>query len=229
MNDKTSEASSSPGRRPGRTISEKARNRRSLMVENKRASIIQAALGLFSQYGLHGTSLDQVASSADVSKTNLLYYFGSKEDLYVSVLEQVLDTWLAPLRGFSADQDPLQAIGQYLRAKLELSRDHSAESKLFCMEIMQGAPLIGGQLSQALRELVASKVEVIGQWVEAGRLAPVDPYHLIFSLWSTTQHYADFGAQVRAIAGKDLSDPAFFEATLASLQALLLDGLKPRP
>lgn len=76
---------------------------------------------------------------------------------------------------------------------------------------------------------MASKVEVIGQWVEAGRLAPVDPYHLIFSLWSTTQHYADFGAQVRAIAGKDLSDPAFFEATLASLQALLLDGLKPRP
>lgn len=198
------------------------------MVENKRALIIQAALGLFSTYGLHGTSLDQVASRADVSKTNLLYYFGSKEDLYVSVLEQVLDTWLAPLRGFSPEQDPFEAIGEYIRVKLQLSRDHSAESRLFCMEVMQGAASIRSQLSQPLRALVGAKVAVIEQWIEAGKLAPVDPYHLIFSLWSTTQHYADFSAQVHAITGKDLSDPAFFEQTLAGIQALIFNGLRPR-
>lgn len=251
MNDTTSEGSAfSPGRagrkaapatkalggkdaQPteagGRKISEKARNRRLQMVENKRAVIIQAALGLFSIYGLHGTSLDQVASSADVSKTNLLYYFKSKEDLYVCVLEHVLEIWLAPLRGFSTEQDPLEAIGQYIRVKLELSRDHCAESKLFCMEIMQGAPLIRSQLTQPLRDLVASKVGVIEQWVKAGKLAPVDPYHLIFTLWSTTQHYADFGAQVHAVTGKSLSDPVFFEDTLASIKALVFNGLKPRP
>jgi len=252
VNDKTSDGSPSSPQRParkaaagakaparkeplpaenasGRKISEKARNRRLQMVENKRAVIIQAALGLFSMYGLHGTSLDQVATCADVSKTNLLYYFGNKEDLYVSVLEHVLDIWLAPLRGFSAEQEPLDAIGEYIRVKLELSRDHCAESKLFCMEIMQGAPLIRSQLNQPLRELVASKVGVIEQWVEAGKLAPVDPYHLIFSLWSTTQHYADFGAQIQAVTGKDLSDPAFFEDTLANIKALVFNGLMPRP
>jgi TetR/AcrR family transcriptional regulator len=40
---------------------------------------------------------------------------------------------------------------------------------------------------------------MIGGWIAEGRLAPLDPHHLIFSIWATTQHYADFDVQVRAI------------------------------
>ena len=79
-------------------------NRRLRLIEGKRTVILDAALEIFSRFGLHGTSLDQVASMADVSKTNLLYYFASKEELYTSVLRQLLDVWLKPLRGFSAEQ-----------------------------------------------------------------------------------------------------------------------------
>jgi len=228
VNSETPQEPAADRGKPTRKMSEKALTRRLQVVEKKRGSIIQAALELFSVYGLHGTSLDQVASLADVSKTNLLYYFSSKEDLYVHVLEHVLEIWLAPLRGFSATQNPIEAIGNYIRVKLELSRDHPAASKLFCMEVMRGAPLIEAQLSQPLHDLVASKVEVISAWIEAGQLAAVDPYHVIFTLWSTTQHYADFGAQVRAVTGKDLNDPAFFDQTLASIQALVFNGLSPR-
>lgn len=189
---------------------------------------MDAALALFSRYGLHGTSLDQVATLAELSKTNLLYYFPSKEALYLSVLRRLLDVWMVPLKGFSVEQDPIRAIADYIRVKLELSRDHPAESRLFCMEIMQGAPLLRGELEQPLRELVAAKVSVIEQWIASGRLAPVEPYHLIFTLWATTQHYADFSVQVEAVAGRTLDDPAFFDQTLAHLQRLLLDGLRPR-
>src|SRR5215469_4270037 len=56
-------------------------NRRLRQIEDKRAVILRAALGLFSRYGLHGTSVDQVAARADVSKSNLLYYFANKEEL----------------------------------------------------------------------------------------------------------------------------------------------------
>lgn len=211
-----------------RTMSAKSEQRRQLQIKNKRDSIIQAALGLFSRFGMHGTSLDQVAEAADVSKTNLLYYFSNKEELYTNVLQHLLEIWLAPLQGFDAEQEPLQAISNYLRAKLELSRDHPAESKLFCMEIMQGAPLMKEQLEQRLREMVAAKVAVIQGWMDAGKLAPLDPYHLIFSIWSTTQHYADFSTQVEAITGKSLAEPAFFEEVLRNLQVLICEGLRPR-
>lgn len=203
-------------------------SRRSRLIEGKRTAILDAALQVFSRFGLHGTSLDQVASLADVSKTNLLYYFANKEELYLSVLRQLLDVWLQPLRGFSVDQDPIVAIRNYIRIKLELSRDHPAESRLFCLEIIQGAPLLLGELEKPLRETVETKVAVIQAWIDAGKLAPIKPHHLIFSLWATTQHYTDFRVQIDAVTGKTLDDPVFFAEVLDSVQQLFISGVMPR-
>jgi len=52
-----------------------------------------------------------------------------------------------------------------------------------------------------LKALVDEKVAVIRSWSAAGQIAAVDPYHLIFSIWALTQHYADFDVQVRAVLG----------------------------
>ena len=197
-------------------------------VKDKRNAVLQAALGLFSRYGLHGTSVDQVAARAGVSKSNLLYYFANKEELYVCVLRDLLKVWLAPLRAFSAEQDPQQVIGDYIRRKLAVSRDSPDASRLFCLEIIQGAPLLRDELDRELRELVTTKSAVIQAWVDAGRLAPVDPQHLLFMLWATTQHYADFAVQVQALTGQTLANPEFFERTVANLQAVVLRGLAPR-
>ena len=198
-------------------------------VKDKRSAILAAALGLFSRFGLHGTSVDQVAARAAVSKSNLLYYFANKEELYVCVLRDLLEAWLAPLREFSADQeDPQRAIADYIRAKLAFSRDSAEASRLFCLEVVQGAPLLRDELDRELRDLVELKSGVIRGWVGAGRLAPVDPKHLLFMLWATTQHYADFAVQVQALTGETLANPAFFEATVANLQRIVLQGLAPR-
>jgi len=199
-------------------------SRRLRQIEDKRSVILTAALGLFSRFGLHGTSIDQVAARADVSKSNLLYYFANKEELYVCVLRDLLAVWLEPLRGFSADQDPREAIGDYIRRKLVISRDRPDASRLFCLEMIQGAPLLRDELGRELRDLVERKSEVIRQWVADGKLAPVDPHHLIFALWATTQHYADFGVQVQAITGRTLDDPAFFEEAVDNVQRIVLQG-----
>lgn len=222
-----SQASDLPPRKP-RQPSAAAQQRRQRQIEAKRAQILSAALDIFSRFGLHGASLDQVALQADVSKTNLLYYFSSKEELYVAVLRQLLATWLSPLRTFSEDQDPLDALRGYLRHKLEMSRDYPAESRLFCLEMVQGAPLLLPELQGSLHDLIDEKARVIRTWIAAGRLAPVDPYQLMFSLWATTQHYADFRVQVQALCGRTLQDPAFFDEVLSGLETLLIDGLRPR-
>ena len=197
-------------------------------VPNKREAVLSAALGLFSRFGLRGTSVDQVAARAGVSKSNLLYYFANKEELYVSVLRDLLEVWLAPLREFSAEQDPQQAIRHYIRRKLVVSRDSPEASRLFCLEMVQGAPLLRDELDRELRDIVERKSAVIRAWIAAGRLAPVDPEHLIFMIWAATQHYADFAVQVQALTGQTLADPAFFERTVANVQALVLRGVAPR-
>ncbi|WP_162824599.1 HTH-type transcriptional regulator RutR [Saccharospirillum mangrovi] len=227
MNDKTRLASAEVANRSKRTPTPASLKRRQRNQEKKRAAILEASLRTFSQFGLHGASLDQIAAEADVSKTNLLYYFPTKEALYVQVMRELLSLWLMPLSGFNEDQNPLEALREYIRIKLEFSRDNPAESRLFCMEILQGAPLLLAELQQPLHDRVQAKVAVIQSWIDSGKLKPIDPYHLIFSIWATTQHYADFRVQIEAVAGRTLDDPDFFADTLRNLQALLVDSLKP--
>jgi TetR/AcrR family transcriptional regulator len=203
--------------------------RRMRQIEDKRSAILTAAIGLFSRFGLHGTTVDQVAARADVSKSNLLYYFANKEALYVAVLRDLLQVWLEPLRSFSAEQDPREALTEYIRRKLVISRDRPDASRLFCLEMIQGAPLLRDELARELRDLVEAKAEVIRAWVADGRLGPVEPHHLVFALWATTQHYADFAVQVQAITGRSLDDPEFFEETVQNVQRIVLDGIAPRP
>lgn len=203
-------------------------SRQSRRTAARRSAILDAGLQLFSRQGLHGTSSDQIAEAADVSKTNLFYYFRSKEEVYVEVLRRLLDGWLAPLRALDRADDPATAIGAYIRRKIEFSRDNAEASRLFCLEIVQGAPLLGQELGTALKDLVDAKAEVIRAWVEAGKLAPVDPHHLIFSIWATTQHYADFASQIDALLGRGLESPAFVDATVANVQAIVLNGIRPR-
>lgn len=202
--------------------------RRSKAVAAKKEAILAAALTFFSQYGIHGTSLEQVAERAAVSKTNLLYHYPSKEALYIAVLKQILDVWLAPLRAFREDLQPLVAIGEYIRLKLEVSRDYPQASKLFCLEMLQGAPLLKGELTGDLKALVDDKAAIIAGWIASGKLAAVDPHHLIFMLWATTQHYADFASQVEAVTGNTLQDDDFFRRTVENVQRMIIEGVRVR-
>jgi TetR/AcrR family transcriptional regulator len=174
-------------------------------------AILEAALVVFSQYGFRGSTLDQIAKAAGLSKPNLLYYFKSKEAIFTEVLEGLLDNWLDPLREMKEDGDAIEEILAYMKRKLQMSRDFPRESRLFANEIIQGAPRMMHAIEGELKELVDEKVKIIRKWSADGRIAEIDPYHLIFSIWSLTQHYADFDVQVRAILRED-TDEIFDEA-----------------
>ena len=175
----------------------------SRIQREKRSAIKQAALDVFSIYGLRGATLDKIAQAAGLTKPNILYYYASKDDIYFDLLNGLLDDWVAPLRKILKTGDPLHEILNYMRAKLAMSREKPRESKLFATEILHGAPLTQDVLSTSLKEILDEKVAIIGFWITEGRLAPVNGYHLFFSIWSMTQHYADFDVQVKALLQED--------------------------
>ena len=197
-------------------------------IQEREEAILDAALRLFSRLGLQGTSLEQIAEAAEISRTNIFYYFSSKEEIYQGVLQRLLKEWLSPLEAFGLESDPIDSIKSYIRRKVDFSRKNPEASRLFCLEIVQGAPLVKQELRTSLKRLVDAKAAVIRKWIEDGKLAPVDPHHLIFSIWATTQHYADFATQIDAVVGKRLSQKRFFEDTVENLQSILLKGICPR-
>ena len=176
----------------------KARTR---IQERNSKAILEAGLDVFSQHGFRGATLDQIAEVAGLSKPNLLYYFASKEAIYRALLDRLLETWLDPLRHMNPKGDPVAEILSYVRRKLDLSRDFPRESRLFANEILQGAPRIRDAIEGPLKALVDEKAGVLLRWMAEGRIAPVPPVHLIFSIWALTQHYADFDVQVGAVLG----------------------------
>jgi TetR/AcrR family transcriptional regulator len=195
---------------------------RTRIQRKNRETILEAALEVFSQHGFRGATLDMIALQAGLSKPNLLYYFPSKEAIHVSLLSQLMDSWLDPLRALDPDGDPMAELRAYMRRKLELSRDYPRESRLFANEIVQGAPRMQAALATDLKTLVDEKCAVIRGWSKAGRIADVDPHHLIFSIWALTQHYADFDVQVRAVLGPGRDPLAEAESFLDTLFTRLL-------
>jgi TetR/AcrR family transcriptional regulator len=197
---------------------------RTRIQEKNSSAILEAALDVFSVHGYRGATLDQIAEMAGLSKPNLLYYFPSKEAVHTALLNRLLHTWLDPLRALNPEGEPLVEIMGYVRSKLDLSRDYPRESRLFANEILQGAPRIMEAIEGDLKRLVDEKAAVLCGWMDQGRIARLDPYHLIFSIWALTQHYADFDVQVRAVLGTG-HDP-FAEAD-AFLDTLFSRLLKP--
>ncbi|HHX90404.1 MAG TPA: TetR family transcriptional regulator, partial [Paracoccus sp.] len=167
--------------------------------KRNRKRILDAALGVFSAQGFRGATLDQIAEGAGLSKPNLLYYFDSKEAIHQMLLEELLASWLEPLRAMNPEGEPRAEILGYMRAKLRMSREFPRESRLFANEILQGAPRLGDFIARDLKALVDDRAAVIARWCDEGRLTRLDPYQLIFSIWALTQHYADFEAQIRMI------------------------------
>lgn len=161
-----------------------------------RERILDAALDVFSAQGFRGATLDEIAERAGMSKPNILYYFDGKEAIHVALLNGLMAEWLAPLEALRDQDSPLEALMVYVATKLEMSRRMPRESRLFANEVLQGAPRMGPHLRAGLKPLFDAKCALITRWIEAGRIAPVDPEHLLFTIWAVTQHYADFEAQV---------------------------------
>ncbi len=187
-----------------------------------RAAILAAALDEFSQNGFRGATLDQIAAAANLSKPNLIYYFPNKEAVFVTLLNQLMDKWLAPLREIDPDGEPLEQILNYVRRKVEMSRDMPRESRLFANEIVQGAPRMKEHLSSDLKVLFDQTRALFQSWMDDGKIAQIDPDHLIFSIWATTQHYADFGAQIDVLTGPNKSVIDSADAFLENLYTKLL-------
>ena len=164
--------------------------------------ILGAAEKVFARAGFGGATMAAIAQASGLPKANLHYYFGSKDVLYRAVLARILNDWLVPTHGITADAAPRTAIEQYIRAKMALSAQRPDGSKVFANELLHGAPVVHGLLAKELRQMVQDKAAVVQGWVDAGRMAPVDSIHLFFTIWAATQTYADFDVQVAAVLGR---------------------------
>ena len=89
----SSRASKATSNKPPRATSRKAAVSRPAPSrtndpQRTMAGILEVAMAEFAEKGLHGARIDAIAAATRTSKRMIYYYFGSKEGLYLAVLEE---------------------------------------------------------------------------------------------------------------------------------------------
>jgi TetR/AcrR family transcriptional regulator len=199
--------------------------RRNEIRQQNETLILQAAEKVFAEAGFGGATMQLIADLAGLPKANLHYYFATKEDLYRRVVQNIFEIWLHAAACFDNAPGPIEGIGAYIDAKMEISRLYPDGSKVWASEVMHGAPVIQDYLEGTLTEWTAGRAAVIQRWIDDGKMGAVNPEHLLYLLWATTQHYADFGHQIETLnAGKPLS-VAQWQAAKNSIKHIVLRGI----
>lgn len=165
--------------------------------------ILRAATEVFAETGYAGSSLAAIAELAGLSKQNLLYYFPTKQALYHRVLDQVLDQWLDRMDSLADSQlEPELLLRQYIGAKLRFSREQPQASRVYALEVISGAAEYGEAMRDKILPRLQKDIAAFERWIAEGKIAPVNPTHLLFAIWAMTQSYADFAAQMQLVMNK---------------------------
>ena len=205
----------------GRTVRDPARTRR---------RILDAATAEFSAHGLEGARIDEIARAAGFNKRMIYHYFGSKDELFRSVLEQTY----ADIRGSEADlqltsRDPVEAMAELVAFSFDWFCKHPEFIKL-----LNEANLHGGAHVRASTTAVSLNMpllSMIRDLLERGHASgqfrgDIDPIQLYISIAGVSYFYFSNNATLSAIFNVDLSTADALAARRAHVVSLILTSLR---
>jgi AcrR family transcriptional regulator len=181
-------------------------------AERTRQALLAAAEIEFSAKGLAGARVDVIAEQASANKRMLYYYFGSKDELYLAVLERAYSAMRKAERELNlTNLAPLDAIRRLVEFKFDYCQEHQQIITLLAGENMLGATYL--KRSRRLRDMNLSLVDVIrtvlDSGVARGEIKPgIDPLHLYISMSALSYFYFSNSATLSVAFARQLSSPA---------------------
>ena len=181
-----------------------------------RAAILDAAERLFADRGFDATSLNAIAAAARVSRATPSYFFGSKEGLYVAVLERVFsDRQMAARSAF----EPLEAWvrGEEGSCPLREALERAADGYMGFLQrrpsfvrLLQHEDLAGGRrltITPRERNAMAQGFEALRKVAKRRGLRPFRVEDALLLFISLTFSPLTQRSTFMAVLGHDLSEP----------------------
>ena len=149
-----------------------------MRAEDRRELILAAATAVFGDYGYVGTTTDQVARAAEVSQPYVVRMFGTKEKLFVAVLERDLELMMRGFRAALADENGMPVQRRLGLAYVGLLSERGVLLSLMHAFVLGSDPVIGEvaragflKVYKFLREEVGLSPEEAQQFLASGMLA----------------------------------------------------------
>lgn len=198
-------------------------------IRQKNEDMILAAAEVeFADHGFKGATMNNIALRAGLPKSNIHYYFKNKLQLYAAVLVNIIELWDSTLNELDANAEPGECLRNYITRKMRFARENPLSSRIFAKEILSGAPRLENYFSDDYRRWFNQRIQVFHDWAAQGKIDNVDPAHVIFMLWSVTQHYSDFEVQIASALGKPALTVEDFDAATESICQIVLRGIGVR-
>lgn len=163
-----------------------ATDRRSRRKARTRLAILEAAQTVFLDRGYNQASVEEIANRADVAVGSIYTYFGSKEGLFRSLVEDALSEDEAAMnRAHGSSRDPLARLEAVRQQLGGLHRRNPIMSALALAPVQGGVPseLTDAVVARTEAEL-ARLQEAIRAGVAAGVVRDVDPHVAATFLWA---------------------------------------------
>jgi TetR/AcrR family transcriptional regulator len=181
-------------------------------AERTRRALLDAAEIEFAAKGLAGARVDVIAEEAAANKRMLYYYFGSKDDLYVAVLERAYGAMREREKALKlTDLDPLEAIKRLVEFKFDYYEDNPRIIPLLAAENMNEGKYL--RRSRRLRDMHLLLVDMLCDILAAGErqgvIRPgIDPFQLYVSISALSYFYFSNSATLSTGFGRDLARAA---------------------
>ncbi|MBS0426906.1 MAG: TetR family transcriptional regulator [Proteobacteria bacterium] len=195
-------------------------------ADRSQAAILLAARDEFANHGLAGARVDRIAERADVNKRLIYYYFGSKDDLFLAVLERTYaDIREAEQRLHLDEVEPVEAIRQLISFTWHYYLEHPEFITLLNSENLHKAVHL--KRSDRIQEMNSPLVQLLDGILERGRRehlfhAGIDPIQLYISIASLCYFYLSNNPTLSAIFGRDLRAPKAMAQRLSHMTELVL-------
>lgn len=184
---------------------------RSRDADRSQQAILDAAAAEFAQHGLAGARVDRIAELAGLNKRLIYYYFGSKDDLFLAVLEAAYARIRAAEQALHLeDMPPAQALKRLTEFTWDYYIAHPEFLTFLNSEnLHQGRHLAQSRKAQAVNSPL---VETLGAILERGRQdgsfrGGIDPVQLYMSIAGMAYFYLSNRFTLSAIFGRDLMTP----------------------
>jgi len=120
-------------------------------AQDSRDEILKAATGLFAGRGFHETSMSEVAREARVSKALIFWHFKTKEELFLAVLNRLLEPYFIDFAEESAALNERDQILKLVEMYLAFVRDNASSVRFFIAQLLHGERLSDGLNDQVLK------------------------------------------------------------------------------
>jgi AcrR family transcriptional regulator len=120
-------------------------------AQDSRDEILKAAMHLFANRGFHETSMSEVAREAHVSKALIFWHFKTKEELFVAVLNRLLEPYFIDFAEEAGVLDERAQIRKLVEFYLDFVRDNASSVRFFLAQMLHDQRFSEGLNEQVLK------------------------------------------------------------------------------